>query len=365
MKLSTLFGRSDSGKIKQWSVYVRKMGDGTCYIEVEHGYEDGKKQLDSRFVGEGKNIGKANETTPYEQGCSEAKSLWNKKKDEGYVEDKDNIPSNDSGMFLPMLAQSYDKHSKKIKYPCWVQPKLDGMRAIARKEAGKVTMWSRKAKQITIPAKILEELNEILKDGECTDGELYYHGWGFQRLISATKKINTDTPNLEYHIYDRPHLTAGFDERFVKKNESLVEIPPHLEIVFTVKVNNEKELREWQSKFIQQGYEGLMVRNSNSIYDYKNRSYDLQKVKEFQDAEFVIVGGKDGQGREEGLVIFECDNGKGGTFDVRPRGSHEIRAQMFKDLSSYIGKELTVRFFEYSDDGNPRFPVGIIVRDYE
>lgn len=365
MSFPTLYGRSESGKIKQWSVSVLRLGDGTSYITVEHGYEDGKKQQDQRCISEGKNIGKANETTPYAQAISEARSLWNKKKDEGYVEDKSSIPENDAGMFLPMLAQSYDKHWKKIKFPCWAQPKLDGMRAIARKEGGVVTMWSRKGKPIEIATEILSELSEIMKDGECTDGELYFHGWTFQRLISAVKKRCDDTKLVQYHIYDRPHKSLSFEDRFIKVHEKIMEWPERLVPVLTVKVKDSDELRGWEEKFIQNGYEGLMARNGGSMYDYKNRSYDLQKVKRFQDAEFTIIGGKDGQGREEGLIIFQCDNGKGGTFDVRPRGSHEVRAQMFKSLNSYIGKDLTVRFFEYSEDGNPRFPVGIIVRDYE
>jgi len=70
MKFDTLYGRSTSGKIKQWAVSVLKLADGTCYVETEHGYVDGKKQLDQRLVDSGKNIGRANETTVYEQACS-------------------------------------------------------------------------------------------------------------------------------------------------------------------------------------------------------------------------------------------------------------------------------------------------------
>jgi DNA ligase-1 len=364
MKLPTLYGRSDSGKIKQWSVSVIRLGDGTSYINVEHGYEDGKKQVDQRCVSEGKNIGKANETTPYEQALSEAQSAWNKKRDEGYVEDKGAIPANDAGMFLPMLAQPYDKHSKKILFPCYVQPKLDGMRALARKVDGVVTMWSRKGKVISIPDKIIEELQGFLREGESTDGELYHHGWTFQRLISATKKKSSDTDLLQYHIYDNPHATKTFRQRFIEGNAERSSTD-RIQFVPTYMALNANELRAFESQFVGDGYEGLMARNGASLYDYKNRSFDLQKVKQFKDAEFRIVGGKDGQGREEGLIIFQCDNGKGNLFDVRPRGSHEERAQMFKNLDDFIGKELTVRFFEYSEDGVPRFPVGIVVRDYE
>ena len=108
-----------------------------------------------------------------------------------------------------------------------------------------------------------------------------------------------------------------------------------------------------------------MVRNQNSLYKYKHRSYDLQKVKRFLDDEFKIIGGKDGTGRETGLVIFRCSTPNGLEFDVRPRGTHEERAVIFKNLADYIGKHLTVRYQELTDDGRPRFPVGIAVRDYE
>jgi DNA ligase-1 len=91
----------------------------------------------------------------------------------------------------------------------------------------------------------------------------------------------------------------------------------------------------------------------------------LQKVKRFVDDEFEIIGGKDGSGRESGLVVFRCVTDSGLEFDVRPRGTHEIRAEMFKNLNEYLGKNLTVRYQELTDDGKPRFPVGLAVRDYE
>ena len=108
-----------------------------------------------------------------------------------------------------------------------------------------------------------------------------------------------------------------------------------------------------------------MVRNKSSAYKYKHRSYDLQKVKRFVDDEYEIIGGKDGSGRESGLIVFKCVTPDGLEFDVRPRGSHEERAEQFRNLSKYIGKMITVRYQELTDDGRPRFPVGIAVRDYE
>jgi len=367
MELSTLYGRSKSGKIKQWTASVIEMGDGTCYVETEHGYIDGKKQIDQRYIGEGKNIGRANETTPYEQAYSEARSAYNRKKDDGYVEDKDNIPKASDGLFLPMLAHSYDKHQNKIKFPCWVQPKLDGMRMLAKKEGGEVFLWTRKGKSVDTLSGIRSQLKSLLKEGEAVDGEVYVHGWTFQRIISAIKKVSDDTALLEYHIYDAPHTNLFFEARFAGKflPEITGEIGPNIKVVSTIPCHDKDRFSAAELKFIEQGYEGMMARNAASLYRYKNRSYDLQKVKRFLDSEYTIIGGKDGSGREAGLIIFRCITKEGLEFDVRPRGSHEDRRKIYDNISEYIGKRLTVRYQELTDDCIPRFPVGIAVRDYE
>ena len=375
MNLPTLYGRSTNGKIKTWNISVLKLADGSCFIETEHGYEDGKKQLDQRLISEGKNIGRSNETTPYEQACSEAKSAYNRKKDDGYVDNKANIPSEDEGMFLPMLAHRYDKHSAKIKFPCWVQPKLDGVRLVARKENDAVTMWSRKGKQIDIPDKISEQLCSFLENGQCVDGEIYVHNWTFQRIVSAVKKKREDTDLLEYHIYDSPHKSLEFEERtpsFINDNivypnycSGWSNAGSQIKFVATYSSEDKESFDSYEQKFIELGYEGMMVRNKRSLYKYKHRSYDLQKVKRFVDKEYEIIGSKDGSGREAGLIIFKCLTDEGLEFDVRPMGSHEDRSEMWKNADKYIGKQLTVRYQELTDDGRPRFPVGVAVRDYE
>ena len=362
ISLPILYGKSTKGKIKEWSIAALQTDDGNCYVKTEHGYEDCKKQIDQRHVKKGKNIGKANETTAFEQALFEAKSAHNRKKDSGYVEDKNNIPDESNKMFLPMLAHRYDAHATKINFPCWVQPKLDGVRMLARKKDGVVTMWSRRGKVINLLDKIKDQLCKILEDGQCSDGELYVHGWTFQRIVSATKKASEDTKELEYHIYDSPHPVLPFEERaicpFWKKQKNI-------KIVKSTIVNNCKEFDQSESAMIKLGYEGMMVRNKKSLYKYAHRSYDLQKVKRFSDDEYKIIGGKDGVGRESGLIVFRCVTSDGGEFDVRPCGTHEERANVFKNLKAYIGQNLTVKYQGLTDDGIPRFPVGIAIRNYE
>src|ERR1035437_1261890 len=80
--LPTLFKRTSTGAIQEWSIGVEK----NTIITI-HGQTDGKKQTTHDVIKEGKNIGRSNETTPAEQALMEATSKWEGKIKKGYVED--------------------------------------------------------------------------------------------------------------------------------------------------------------------------------------------------------------------------------------------------------------------------------------
>ncbi len=375
-QLPLLYGKSTSGKIKVWQGTAYENDDGTAGYEIDHGYKDGKIQSENRDVDEGKNLGKSNETTPYEQAISEVTSHWNKKCDEGYAERIEDIKDESSGFFLPMLAHKFVEQSAKIQFPAALNNKMDGFRCLSRKENGIVTLWSRAGKILEVPTEIMAELSVVLEEGETTDGELYHHGWTFQRVGRAIKKRNPDTPNLHYYIYDNPVLGQSFQERYIdrwgyvpsKLSDGVINIKntTRLFLVPNQIVNNEEEIEAPMKDSIESGFEGLMIRNLAGEYSFKSRSYDLQKIKEFMDDEFEIVGGKEGQGRDSGTVVYRVkisDNLGGDEFDARPRGTIEERTEMWNNLKNDIGKMLTIRFQGYSESGTPRFPVGIAIRE--
>ena len=99
MKVKELYSLSKNNKIKYWSIEVEDCGHCSRII-THHGYKEGQLQTSIKEVSNGKNLGKANETSHYQQACLEAKSVWNKKKDKGYVEDS----TGKSDIKLPMLA---------------------------------------------------------------------------------------------------------------------------------------------------------------------------------------------------------------------------------------------------------------------
>ena len=63
-----------------------------------------------------------------------------------------------------------------------------------------------------------------------------------------------------------------------------------------------------------------------------------------------------------GKLKFQMPNGKG--FDAAVNGDWEYLEQLWR-RSDLIGKTATVKYFELTEDGVPRFPKVIAIRDYE
>ena len=360
MKLKTLYAKSSNGKIKQWSIETK----GNTMIE-SWGYIDGKIQSQSRTV-EGKNIGRSNETSPDKQAELEATAKWKKKIDEQYNEDKNNLLSySDQEVLLPMLALKYTERKHDIKFPCYVQPKLNGCRCLYQN--GK--FMSRGGKEFNTLSHLIPDLKKL--GVAVPDGEIYVHGMSFQDIIRLVKKDRgIDNSKLEYWIYDQVNKETFEDRCTMLLNKFEQEYNPFkdykkLKFVPTFKVNSEAEVKKYHDKFVQEGYEGVIVRNAAGLYKVKHRSADLLKYKEFIDEEFIITGAHEGTGPDAGTVIFEVKTKDNKPFSVRPKGTREQRTEWLKDIKNICGKMLTVRYQNLSEAGVPIFPVGVIIRDFE
>ena len=133
---------------------------------------------------------------------------------------------------------------------------------------------------------------------------------------------------------------------------------PYLVPVYTQLVNNIEEALAAQGMFIEQGYEGAMIRNVNGMYEGGKRSANLQKMKSFEDAEYEIVGANEGRGKDSGTVgSFICKIESGQTFSARLQGPYATRKKLFEQ-GGYIGQLLTVKYQNLTSDNLPRFPIG-------
>jgi DNA ligase-1 len=332
-----------------WQIQVKKTPPS---IIIEYGKIGGKQQTSILEYTTGKNIGRKNETTPYEQAVKEATSKWKHKLRGGYHE-KGETHEN----ILPMLATPYNR---RMTYPLYVQPKLDGLRCIIYK-TDEIIFQSRTGSHFTSLEHI--QLSDLFDKFPhlVLDGELYTDEIPFEQLAGLIKRKGTsdDTKLIKYHVYD-----IISTEPFYKRNSLLQKysklFPDNVIPVETLLIDSSDELKSKFAEYIDEGYEGIMLREPLAPYQHK-RTQSLQKYKEFKEDEYTIIGYTEGTGRDKSTVIWICQATE--PFYVRPKGTNEYRQQLLIDADKYIGKKLTVIYQELTENGIPRFPVGKAIRE--
>lgn len=365
----TLYKKSASGNIQAWHIEAR--GPHIVTSWWTHASDTPPQKTVEKA--EAKNVGKKNETTPETQAQKEAKARWTKQLKKGYIDDFTKAQAGEvseliEGDIAPMLAHRFDQHGHKIPFPAYVQPKLDGHRCIAQVDDGRVTLWTRTRKPITSMPHIVEALEQHVAqvaDAHLVafDGELYVSGRAFEEL---TSHIRSKTPKpghevVEYHIYDM--VSADPEDPFCYR---LMSLPKEdfgpVKRVMTIKVDTEADALAWHAQWVEEGYEGAMIRDGDAPYLHK-RSYGLQKIKFMHDAEFRIVAVEEGKGQMEGRAIFVCETPEGERFSCKMKGSLDSLEQFVQDPSLALDKMLTVQYQELTERGIPRFPVGLRLRE--
>lgn len=341
--MKTLY-KKNKNKIQQWTIEVDKNKFRTISGDV------GGKLVTSKYtVCTGKNIGKLNEVKPEQQAIKEAEAKIKSKLEKGYVEN-----SNGEGFtrFEPMLAHLYDDNKDKIQFPCYIQPKLDGIRCNINKDG----MWSRKGKEIVSCPHIFNSLQVLFTQYPdlVLDGELYNHDLkeDFNELTSIIKKQKPTSEDLkkscrimEYHIYDMfavKHRNIKFEDRqkFTLKVDSI-----HVEHVKTFECKDEVDIDNFYQIFQEEGYEGAIIRNN--VPYVQDRTVHLLKRKEWLDDEFEIVDITEGFGNRSGMmgrIVMKTKAGEQFESDCSGLGGHKFYAEMLKNKDKYIGKFATVKF---------------------
>ena len=360
MMLPILFKRSNSKEhINQWQIEVEgdKFRTTTGFVGMK------------LFTGDWtectpKNVGKKNSTTAEEQALFEANALHTKRKDLGYWEDINDCDK--KVFFQPMLAQDYDKRKDKIKFPILSQPKLDGIRCIVKSDG----MWTRNGKEIISAPHIYENLKHIFDNQPdlVLDGELYTSNRDvdFNTIISCVRKtkptqadLDLSTQYIEYWMYD---MYEGIDLEYRSRRFNLLSLfstyhisTLYYKIVDTHLLESFKEIESRLQKYLEQGFEGQILRDPNTPYENK-RSNGLLKHKTFFDEEFDIIGYAEGVGKFSGkLATLKVDVNRV-QVDCTINGTMGYLEELFEIKDSLIGKKATVKYFEKTTDNSLRFP---------
>jgi len=374
--------------------------------------ENSEKRNPIEKIIKGKNIGKKNETSDNQQAIKEALAIVeNKKSREGYIEIDKECLSN----FPIMLCSTLDK----LDFPdmFYMQPKLDGIRCIALYDHKRINssvdgtfvngtninpwrLYSRHLNEFLFFDQIVCEFDKLstpsvvdgtVYDARSTpsvvdgtnnitnlkfDGELMIPNIEFHHKLTEIINVNnkvkpSKADDVIYHIFDICNTMLSQSHRIAILNN--LKETNHIKIVKTVNANF-GNMNDIHKEFVKQGYEGSIIRTKDCMY-INGRSKHCLKKKDFDTTEYIIKRVLSGTGRDTDCAIFECctpckkilvnnmTDYISKSFTCRPRGNIEYRKNLF--INKPIGKLLTVQHQGFTEDGIPRFPVGISIRDYE
>ena len=258
-----------------------------------------------------------------------------------------------------MLAKSFDNSNgiensaQKDKVIGWLMSeKLDGLRAVYSGSG----LYSRSKNKFHVPEEFMAEWPDLVLDGElcCGRGK-------FKESISLVKNHNATyerylAENLVYSVFDAPLLAGNFSER-IEKLKVLLAGKKHIVVLDQTKIESIEQVKEAFDSIIELKGEGLMIRKADDKYHYK-RSSTLLKVKQFHDAEAIVIAHNTGKGKNENVCgALLCKMPSGQTFKC---GSGMTQSD--RENPPAIGATITYRYFEVTGAGRPRFPTFVRIR---
>tara|TARA_R110002096_G_scaffold64885_1_gene157965 strand:+ start:94 stop:987 length:894 start_codon:yes stop_codon:yes gene_type:complete len=295
--------------------------------------------------------------------------------------------------YKPMLAYKADKKpitQKEWKDGIYMQPKLDGVRCLIQysiwsesPDKPKVMAYSRTGKEWKNIDHILQELEPFFKrfPHVVLDGELYNHDLrrDFEKIISLVRKTKPTEADrqeskekVQFHCYDfvNAQQHGVISHNFDRRNDFLwMEFTNGYNSIKTLDfevVHSERIAGFYHTRNLECGYEGSILRK-NALYECK-RSYNLQKYKDFHDAEATIVGYVPGKGKRTGTIgKFLMRDDKGIEFGCPPGKGYDYKdmADMLENIEDYVGQTATFTYFERTRANSYRHPHFKCLRNYE
>lgn len=392
----TLYGLDKKGKLKVWSIKARDI-DGVGVLNICHGAYGGKITDKQENISEGKQG-----RSPYEQAVFEAQSRIKVQKDKNYRETQEELTDLP---ILAMLAKDFAKDGKEDDVRDGFSSfKLDGIRGLAKclhaDGIGKYVYLESRTGQPHVIPHLTDELVKYMEVGDVWDGEIYLHGPALQEINSAVSRTDTQgkideaqrkldrqlkkdpsdwekvnkcaaeleeakyiheiRPQLQFHVFDVVSLDKPFKERL----EDLRQVAERfysaefiVEVGYTP-VDSFAELLAAHKVAVELGYEGVMFRTADGMYESGKRSRGLWKFKVFIDKEFRILRTEKDK---QGYIVFVLENDlKDNEFNC-VLGDYTWRLAVADE--DFSNQWMTVQFqSRFKKTLKPQFPTGKLIR---
>ena len=374
--MEVLYKQDKNNNTRVWMIHVEDNGEDATIV-WQSGVLGGALISHSRIITSGKNLGKKNETSYLSQAIKEMNAMISHKIDiEHYTANVTNDNRQDDG-HKHMLAHDYKKYKNKIVFPCFVQPKIDGIRA----KYIDGTLYTRNDKIIHNFMSIKKALLNYSDEYLIFDGEIYSYILPMFNIISGLARRGHSSGSAltsSREALEPKGRSTGKKDKEIKNGDSfvfiiydIINLPretyetrysrlldmnfhPPLVLIENHIAKNEQEVLEYHKKYVTAGYEGTILRNINSFYE-GCRSYHLQKYKNIETDEYQVKKIAEGIGSSKGKVIYWVTGKNGVLFKVNPKGTSEEKKYIYAHAEEFIGKWITIQFQELNENGIPRF----------
>ena len=350
MANNILYIKNSQNKIRFWKIYYKKYKN-TYYIYSDYGTLNEKP------------IQYISDTTESLDNVKKIikKKIGNKLK-KGYSHNINNLKSINK-IISPMGAQLLQDNYGKLHYPVCCQEKLDGFRCLANKQKTDTILYSKTANIFHNLKHINDELEKLLLDTNIyLDGELYSHKYTFNKISSLLRKktlLNNDKKdiiNINFYVFDMFDINnedLSYKNRydFLKKKFSKINSLKYIKLVNCKQAKNKNEIINYYNKFLNNGYEGIIVRNYNGLYKYGKKSYDVLRTKEFKKDYFKVIDYKLSKDNITPIWKVECNNKTNKFFYAAQMGSKKNKSIILSNIDKYINKMILIKYNEIDENG--------------
>ena len=281
------------------------------------------------------------------------------------------------GFVLPMLAKVLEDNKPFEKYGTMLgQWKIDGLRCIigATNKSddlfNPITLtyhsrtgedWTNKMcwmDEILLPKISKELLSMMIDEGACLDGELYLPGYSVNDINSFVKNTQLKQHyQLQYWCYDIccENMSANIRQNVITWNisnsaaifntkEEHLNNKEQFVTLLPVDCSNINIALNYRDKFIDLGFEGLILRNPSAEYQFGKRNQAMFKFKKVDDGKFIIVDITSEHKRSDLPLFVLLNDINDELFECSINKPQDVQREILANKEKYIGKYMQVEF---------------------
>lgn len=390
-----LVSRSSKGKIRVLEFDLSFEDDHMIITRFSFQYNGKKTQQPSIYIYNGKA-----KRTLEEQGKLQYESLIKHAVDKGYkplnkdvylysIDELNDIIGNEitgnTGAPKPMLCKQETSITDRSIFDkeYYISRKINGVRCLIYLGSdGKLHTSSRGAINYDVAIKhILENpfLLTIYQDNPwlIMDGEIYKHGWSLNKISGICRKqeLDIEMNELEFYWYDIVDTNHAFYLRWAAMQELAKQLKLSfsplkdfenselkIQLVPQLEISGFDAMKIEHDKYVQEGWEGAVIRLKTSKYTPNGRTSDMIKIKKYDTISCRVIGIEQGL-RQYDDMVFICqmpDSDK--TFKAKPVGDHNMKVDYTDHFDIYNGHMADIKYFALSAHGVVEQPTLVCFR---